>query len=208
MRNRSKGKSAPRPAAGVERDDADRRVRRSKQAVLTTTYQLLTENGISGFSVDEVARRSGVAKTTIYRHWPSRSALLLDACSQLGAKRDAPDTGSLRGDLAVLTSDIAHRLTTARWPAVLPSIIDAAERDPELAGLHAGLHSALIGAFRTALERAHKRGEFPRKRAVNEIIAAILGPMFYRRWFSREPLDKRFVAGIVDSVIDSRPRKS
>lgn len=207
MKNRSKGKSVSRPA-GTTRDDADRRVRRSKQAVLTTTYQLLTENGISGLSVDEVARRSGVAKTTIYRHWPSRSALLLDACSQLGAKRDAPDTGSLRGDLAVLTSDIAHRLTTARWPAVLPSIIDAAERDPELAGLHATLHSALIGAFRTVLERAHKRGEMPRKRGVNELIAAILGPMFYRRWFSREPLDKRFVNGIVDSVIGSQPRKS
>ena len=133
---------------------------------------------------------------------------MLDACSQLGAKRDAPDTGSLRGDLAVLTSDIAHRLTTARWPAVLPSIIDAAERDPELAGLHATLHSALIGAFRTVLERAHKRGEMPRKRGVSELIAAILGPMFYRRWFSREPLDKRFVNGIVDSVIGSRPRKS
>jgi AcrR family transcriptional regulator len=208
VKNRSKGKSASRPSAGTTRDDADRRVRRSKQVVLTTTYQLLTENGISGLSVDEVARRSGVAKTTIYRHWPSRSALLLDACSQLGAKRDAPDTGSLRGDLAVLTSDIAHRLTTARWPAVLPSIIDAAERDPELAGLHATLHSALIGAFRAVLERAHKRGEMPRKRGVSELIAAILGPMFYRRWFSREPLDKRFVNGIVDSVIGSRPRKS
>jgi AcrR family transcriptional regulator len=208
VKNRSKSKSASRPSAGTTRDDADRRVRRSKQAVLTTTYQLLTENGISGLSVDEVARRSGVAKTTIYRHWPSRSALLLDACSQLGAKRDAPDTGSLRGDLAVLTSDIAHRLTTARWPAVLPSIIDAAERDPELAGLHATLHSALIGAFRAVLERAHKRGEMPRKRGVSELIAAILGPMFYRRWFSREPLDKRFVNGIVDSVLGGRLRKS
>lgn len=202
-----KRKPRSNPAVALDLDDADERVRRSKQAVLATTYQLLTEAGISGLSVDEVARRSGVAKTTIYRHWPSRSALVLDACSKLGAKREAPDTGTLHGDLTALTSDLAHRLKTARWPAVLPSIIDAAERDPELADLHSTLHAALIGAFRTAIERGQKRGEIPRTHGVTEIIAAILGPIFYRRWFSREPLDKRFVIKIVDSLVERKSRK-
>jgi len=57
-------------------------LRRSKEAVmaasLAAAYELLTEFGLSGVSIDEVSRRSGVAKTTIYRHWPSRTALLFD----------------------------------------------------------------------------------------------------------------------------------
>ncbi len=183
-------------------------MRRSKQAVLTATYQLLTENGVSGLSVDEVSRRSGVAKTTIYRHWPSRSALVLDACSKLTPEREAPDTGSLRGDLMALATDLAHRLRTARWPAVLPSIIDAAERDPELADVYSALHAALIAAFRVAVERGQTRGEISRERSVAEFVAGIIGPIFYRRWFSREPLDKRFVTAIVDSLVGARPRRS
>src|SRR6516162_10898962 len=67
-------------AEPADRADVNTRVRRSKEAVLTVTLRLMFEEGIGGVSVDEVARRSGVAKTTIYRHWPSRSALLVDAC--------------------------------------------------------------------------------------------------------------------------------
>src|SRR5919198_1676494 len=75
-------------AGSVEKDsaiertgDVDPRVRHSKEVVMATTYELLSEEGLAGVTVDAVARRSGVAKTTIYRHWPSREALLLDACA-------------------------------------------------------------------------------------------------------------------------------
>src|ERR1700677_4626616 len=95
----------------------DKRVIRSKELVLKETYTLLSQGGISGVSVDEISRRSGVAKTTIYRHWPSRSALLLDACSQIGAPQPVPDTGSLSGDLRVLTETLANGLRTATWPS-------------------------------------------------------------------------------------------
>src|SRR5271156_2701158 len=113
----------------------DKRVQRSKDSILAVTYKLLTEEGIGGVSVDEVSRRSGVSKTTIYRHWPSRSALLMDACSKIGGDAERPDTGSLAGDMSILAERLAEELSTGAWPAVLPSIIDAAERDPEIAQL-------------------------------------------------------------------------
>ncbi len=188
------------------RGEVDERVRRSKQAVLAATYELLMEAGLGGVSVDAVAQRSGVAKTTIYRHWPTRSALLLDACSKLGSKREAPDTGSLQGDLALLAADLANRLRTANWASVLPSIVDAAERDAELAGMHARLHAELIAAFRTAVTRAQERGEIARGRGATDVVAAVIGPLFYRRWFSREPLDERFVRGVIDAAIGN-PKK-
>ena len=176
-------------------------MRRSKNAVLKATYELLSETGLGGVSVDAVCRRSGVAKTTVYRHWPSRTALVLDACSKLGTNPQVPDTGSLRGDLMDLALDLARRLKTARWPTVLPSIIDAAERDPEIAQVHARLHAGASGAFRTVVERAQARGQMPRRSDPSEVLAAILGPLFYRRWFSREPVDERFAKAVVERAL-------
>ena len=114
-------------AAG--RDDAlDERVRRSRAKVLGVTAELLFERGFGGASVDEISRRSGVAKTTIYRHWPTRADLLLDACSTISTPQDVPDTGSFEGDVTALMTNLAHLLRSAKWTSVLPSIIDAAER--------------------------------------------------------------------------------
>jgi AcrR family transcriptional regulator len=162
--------------------------RRSKDAVvaatLAATYELLSESGLGGVSIDEVSRRSGVAKTTIYRHWATRSALLLDACSQLSPRPTAPDRGSLRADLTELALVIAQRLHAGRWSSVIPSVIDAAERDPEIAELHSRLHAGMMSAFQTVVAQARKRGEIGAERDLAEITASIAGPLFYRRGFS------------------------
>lgn len=179
----------------------DKRVQRSKETVLAATYAVLSEGGIGGVSMDEVSRRSGVSKTTIYRHWPSRSALLLDACATMGSAPQAPDTGSLKGDLEALVTDLAEQLGSARWPTILPSIIDAAERDPELAALHAGLHAGLMTPFLTVAERAQARGDFPAGQIPSELIASVVGPLFYRRWFSKEPIDRRFYSELMRRLL-------
>jgi AcrR family transcriptional regulator len=147
-----------------------------------------------------VSRRSGVSKTTIYRHWPSRSALLLDACSRLGSAMDAPDTGSLRGDIQALATYLAEQLRTAAWTSVYPSIIDAAERDGEIAAMQAALHKGLMAPFDAIVERAKARGEMPANKPGADLTAAIAGPLFYRRWFSKEPIDDRFVEAVIGSA--------
>ena len=169
--------------------------------MLETTYKLLTEVGLSGVSVDEVCRKSGVAKTTIYRHWSSREALLLDACATMQPKSHAPDTGSLKRDLETFLGQIAHRLRTAPWATVLPSIVDAAERDPQLAKVQARIHGEMRSPVGTMVERAQQRGELPKRLDPSHVIAQILGPLFYRRWFSREAIDERFLDGIVTRVV-------
>jgi len=204
---KKKNKPAKANETGADQAATDERVRRSKEVVLATTYEMLSETGLGGVSVDAVARRSGVAKTTIYRHWPSRSALLLDACSRMRTRPEVPDTGSVTQDLTVLAMDLAHRLSSARWPAVLPSIIDAAEHDPELADLHARLHGELIVAFQSVVERSQRRRELSRGRDASEVVASVLGPLFYRRWFSREALDDHFVKGVVASAVGRSKEK-
>src|SRR5260370_24308760 len=167
--------------------ELDARVERAKSAVLATPYELLTKSGLSGVSVDEVSRRSGVAKTTIYRHWPSRESLLLDACSQLKTNLPVPDTGKVKTDLEALACG-AVALLQQPWAAVMPSIIDAAERDKDLARLQSQIHAQTRGAFVTAIERAQERGELPRSQDARELVASILGPILYRRVLCRQPL--------------------
>ena len=187
--------------AGDRAVAVDRRVRRSKESVLSTTSELLNESGLGGVSIDEVSRRSGVAKTTIYRHWPTRSDLIIDACSQISAEQQVPDTGRLEGDVTVLLTGIAHLLQTARWSSVLPSIVDAAERDPELAAIHSRIQLGHTTPLQTVIRRAMDKGELPASADPSVMIAALLGPLFYRRWFSRETLDESFVKGIVANVV-------
>lgn len=174
----------------------DERVDKSKKAVLATTHELLQKLGLSGVTVDEVSRRSGVAKTTIYRHWPSRESLLLDACSQLSSRPPVPNTGGVRTDLEALACGVAARLHLP-WATVMPSIIDAAERDNELAELQSQIHTQMRGAFVTVIERSQKLGELDRSLDARELVASILGPLFYRRFFSREPLNDAFAKKVV-----------
>ena len=191
------------PTSSTRQTRVDSRIERSRHAVLTAALELLGESGVGGFSVDEVARRSGVAKTTIYRHWPTREALVVDTCSRLSAEQQIPDTGSLEGDLTAILTNIAHLLQTANWSAVLPSIIDSAERDPEFAELVSQIQRGHATPLREALQRATRKGELPARTALSTTVAALLGPLFYRRWFSREPIDDKFVHATIKRAIAS-----
>ncbi|MGI4879982.1 MAG: TetR/AcrR family transcriptional regulator [Janthinobacterium lividum] len=179
----------------------DKRVERSKGQVLAETYRQLVQSGISGVSIDEVSRVSGVSKTTIYRHWPSRSALLIDACSRLGSAPDVPDTGSLRSDVRALLARLSDQLQTGNWSSVYPSIIDAAERDPEINAMQAALHNAFMAPFVAVIERAKARGELRSDRVTTDFIATVVGPLFFRRWFSKEETDERFINTIIESAV-------
>ena len=203
------GRAAPSRARSQASDKAalDPRVLVSRERVLTTTLDLLTETGLGELTIDDISRRSGVAKTTIYRHWPNRSALVIDACSRMTDGEQAPpDTGSLEGDLRAILTNIADLLGTARWSSILPSIIDAAEHDPEFAGIHRKIQHGHAAQLRAALDRAALKGEIPPAADRNAIAAALLGPLFYRRWFSREQIDAEFVEMIIRSAIAGLPR--
>lgn len=180
-------------------------LRRSKEAVkaasLAVAYELLTEFGLSGVSVDEVSRRSGVAKTTIYRYWPTRSALLFDAVMQFAPRLPIPATGSLRGDLTALALGLAERLEIGGWSSAMPSIIDAAERDKEVAEFQSRTHAGMMSGFGAIAALAQARGELDPNFDVSELTAAIAGPLFYRRWFSRQELDDAFVRDVVERAL-------
>ena len=87
-------------------------------------------------------------------------------------------TGSFKGDIAALAARLAQGLRTAAWSTILPSIIDAAERDPELAQLHSALHRELMAPYVAIAERAVKKKELASGHTPSGVAAAIVAPLF------------------------------
>jgi AcrR family transcriptional regulator len=202
----SRGGERDATVPGV-RAPADPRVVLSRERVLAAVLDLLTESGLGELTIDDVSKRSRVAKTTIYRHWPNRAALVIDACLRMGdGDQPPPDTGSLEGDVSAFLKNLAGLLVTARWSSILPSIVDAAEHEPTFADIHSTIQRRHAAPLQAALERAVVRGDIQPSADLSAVVAALIGPLFYRRWFSREPIDDKFVDLIVRAVLAVVPR--
>jgi AcrR family transcriptional regulator len=171
--------------------------------VLAAAVDLLVERGAAGTTIEAVAARSGVAKTTIYRQWDDQGALVLDAFAILLAAPEAPDTGSLRDDLATLLAGLAGALSTGPAAALMPELIAAAERDPAFAALHRRETEARHRAVRDVLARGVERGELPGDADLDLLVDLLAGPLFHRRWFTGTPATPAFAAAILDTVLGS-----
>jgi AcrR family transcriptional regulator len=179
----------------------DPRVQRSRAAVISTTLSLLTERGIAGATIEAVAERSGVAKTTIYRHWDGQAALVLDAFASILRPPPDPDTGTLRGDLVELHTGFATALSTSPASSLMFALIDAAERDPAYAQLHRQEALTRHAVILDVISRGVHRGELPTGTDPAEVLDLLAGPIFYRRAVSGAELSTDFAERVVDMVL-------
>ncbi len=179
----------------------DPRIRRTHATVIRATLDLIAERGIVATTIEAVAERSGVAKTTIYRHWSSQPALVLAA---FGATLEAPpdpDTGTLRGDLTVLLRGLVESLHTGPATGLMFALIDAAERDAGFAELHRREAEARHAVILAVIARGVARGELPAGTEPADVLDMLAGPVFYRRAVSGGPVDAAFADRIVDRVL-------
>jgi AcrR family transcriptional regulator len=174
---------------------------RSEDAILRAAFDLMAEHGVSGLTVDAVAARAGVGKQTIYRHWGSRARLIHAAISCLGADDELPDTGSLHGDLTVLLGQLVRFLGQSDTGRVLPSLIDAAERDPELAELRQVHITQRRAMFEHVLRKAIDRGELDAGTELDVVIDVLAGPFFYRRLVGRREVASSDIDPVLDLVL-------
>lgn len=180
----------------------DPRVARSKEAILKATLDLLAENGVTATTIEAIAERSGVAKTTIYRHWAGKPELVIDAFASLTPPDKDPDTGSLRGDLEALIVGFSKALASGRFAALLPSLIDAAERDPEMSKLHHRFATDRETAVRRIVTRARARGEVREDLTDSEVVDLVAGPIFYRRLVANDRLDARSAKRLAELIVE------
>ncbi|GAB3118900.1 TetR/AcrR family transcriptional regulator [Streptomyces calidiresistens] len=179
----------------------DPRVSRSRARIIEVTLDLLATRGVAGTSVDSIAERSGVAKTTIYRHWSTKGEVILAAIDTCIDTPAAPDLGSLRADLRALIGGLCEALAHSRWAALLPSLLDAALRDPEFAEVHQRFAATRTEPVRRALERGIERGELPADTDPGELVDLLSGAVFYRRLLAGESVDRAYGERIVERVL-------
>jgi AcrR family transcriptional regulator len=178
------------------------RSERARAEVLEATADLVAGVGVDRVTIDEVAARSGVAKTTIYRHWPSKQALVVDAVrSVCFPEATTPNTGDLRADLVACFEGMVRAGLSGRTGQMLPSLLDCAHRDPALDLLVRDYLRERSGPTRTVLELAQLRGELPADLDLDLAVTLVVGPLIYRKVILRQPVTAPFVEAVVDATL-------
>ncbi len=171
------------------------------EALLDVTLDLAGEVGINGMSMDDLAERAGVSKATIYRRWPSKERLVLDALNHAMRPFDLIDTGTLRDDLDAYLGELARRMSEGKASDVLPDLIAASVRDPNLRISLDEYIRYRRQPLQTILGRGVQRGELAADVDVEVVIDALIGPFVYRRLLSHDPLDDDFVERLMRTVL-------
>ena len=155
--------------------------------------------------MDAVAERAGVSKATIYRWWPAKESLALDALfTEWSAVQPAiRDTGSLRGDLLSLIQPWARLVSSRPYGAVVAQLIAAAQADPAFA---AEYRERFIvprrASARAAFQRAEERGEIPPGTRIEVALDLVYGPIYHRLLHGHAAIDDRFVTEAIDMALN------
>jgi AcrR family transcriptional regulator len=185
---------------------AGRRSVRAHRAILAATTELLAEVGYRALTIEGVAARAGVGKTTVYRWWPSKGALVIEAISQALPAAAQPDTGDLRQDLISAVERVVHTLTRTPAGAVIPALAADAMTDPDLSER---LRNQLVRPRRSALAevllRAAARGELPADVDTDLLLDVYAGAVFHRVLISGEPISDRLAEQLVNLLLDRKP---
>lgn len=176
---------------GVRTGGRSARVRKS---ILAATFDELVDNGYVGLSVEAVASRAGVNKTTIYRRWPTIDDLLVDALTEWSLDVHVPDTGRLETDLLALGKELADLLNGGVGREVAAVVLTAGLRSARLG--EATRHYFARQAVRAvpAIDRAIERGELPPNTDAAAVLATFRAPLFYRLVTTGDAIDDELIA--------------
>lgn len=171
------------------------------ESILAATLELAGQVGINGMSMDDLAARANVSKSTIYRRWSSKEQLVLDALRSAMGPLDDVDTGSLRDDLDLYLDELIQRFHEGRMTDVLPHLIEVACHDESIRSSLDDYIAHRRRPLRAIFEHAVARGDLPRDADLDLLIDAIIGPFVYRRLLSNDEIDRRFVERLLAVVL-------
>lgn len=171
------------------------------QAILDATLALLGEVGFSNLTVEGVASRAGVGKATIYRRWPSKVPLVVEAFGGLPAFEDA-DTGSLAGDLKTMLRAYLELFNKTPLATVLPALASERAHDPALAELFNPVLRHRRSPLMTALVRARDRGEIARDVDLELAADLVVGPIAVRLFFTGRRIQPKLVEPMVEMALE------
>jgi AcrR family transcriptional regulator len=176
----------------------DPRALRTREKVLEAAYELLTEIGFWNLTIEHISERSGVARSTIYRHWTTRDEILREAFSSLAlseALKDKPLLEALRH----YARTVARGLRDS-WGRAAATLSVSALDDPEQQKVQVEFMTALTADIATLLQRAKDAGELRKIPNPHEVAEQLFAPLFYRYLFSEQKLEDAFAVKQADQV--------
>lgn len=196
---------APTSLRGRPRSEA------ARKAVLAAAGDLLLARGLSAVSMDAVAERAGVSKATIYRWWPTKETLALDALHTewAAATPELADSGSLRADLRALLGPWARLASGRPYGPVIAALLTEAQTDPAFSREYRRrVVEPRRDQARAIFGRAIARGEIPADMKTEVAIDLIYGPLYHRLLHGHAPLDDQFVDDVIDMALNGiKPAK-
>jgi AcrR family transcriptional regulator len=159
--------------------------------VLAATLEELTVGGFTALTIDNVARRAAVHKTSLYRNWKDRASLVAEALAEnVAGGVPIPDTGSIETDLREYARSLIGWLTSPVGRAVLAATIsDAARAEPEIVEIEQRFYFDRLRRAEPMVTRAIARGELPSNTDPNAVIKTVLAPIYLRLLITAEPVD-------------------
>lgn len=182
------------PGPGRPRSDEAHR------AILDATLQLLSETGYEHLTISAVATRAGVGKATIYRRWPSKAPLVVEALEQL-PQLPCPDTGNLIDDLTLHIEAFVHALRTTPLASVLAALGGERVHNPELSKLLLPFFVERRSPLQRVLQRAVSRNELPPDIDLEASADVIMGPINTRFLFTGGDLDPSIIRPFVEASL-------
>jgi TetR/AcrR family transcriptional regulator, regulator of autoinduction and epiphytic fitness len=182
----------------------DPRIERSRQVILQAVLDELSELGYGALTIESVARRAGVGKATIYRHWSNKIALIADAFRLLQQQRD-PElvTGSPREKLERVLRHVADVVAESPFSSCLPALIEGAERDRAVRRFHHHFQAEARKPIIELISRGIVTGDFPTRIDPDIAAFALLGAIFFCRLMTSTPFSDERVPYLMDTVLGS-----
>jgi AcrR family transcriptional regulator len=188
-------------------EEPDPRVERSRRVILEAVLEELGDVGYGALTIEGVAARAAVGKSTIYRHWSGKLDLVEDAFRTLKAPVQAPESGTLRERVVGLLFQVACLVEESTYSACMPALIEAAEHDPQVRDLHRRFSAERRAILVDLLRDAVNSGELPPDTDPELLGDALVGPIVLRRLMLYEPLDPGIVPKLVDQLLPAPPAR-
>ncbi|MFD9601897.1 TetR/AcrR family transcriptional regulator [Streptomyces sp. NPDC059970] len=180
-----------------------RRSERSRRAILEAALELCTEKGYGRVTVEAIAARAGVSKKTIYRWWPSKSAVMLDAFTDaLVGTTPFVDTGDIAADLRANVMGAVKLLSTPPYGPAYAGILSEVHHDDALAEtVRTKLIDPRFNEAVARLRRAQEQGQIPPGADLPLAVEMLYGPVYYRHVLRKPAQDEETIAALVAHVL-------
>lgn len=186
---------------GEPEEREDPRVARTRQAVHAAVHELLRRSGIESVTHQRVAEAAGVGRASVYRHWPARTDLILDALAARPPVTEWRTSGDVARDLRTELGRIREVLEESALLPQIVALIGRAEWEPELRELKLQLVDHASRPLRAALVAAVGRHDLPESIDFGLALARLAGPLFFRKLVTDEAVDDAFVDAVVDAFL-------